>query len=1048
MKKFFPAEARIGILLIIIATGVMADWALHQSLLSRLGPIPVGLVGNGALCFLLAGVALMLPSFKVQVTRRRQTVIGGALIVFAAVGLAHALLNLGFSINSPILLAGSDAVDPRALRMPPCAALGFILAGLVLILKHHVRSRKIGLLVQIATFGVFMLGITAIVGHSLELNLLYPWYSAPRMSLQSGAAMLLVSVGLWFSWRDDDWYQSRDFFNDGEKLGFISVAVLTASAIAVAIAGLSAHEKALEHALTDSLPIILKSRSDFFNATVQNAISATNAIALRSDLHRVINQFNHADGNPAILSMLDAIGNDILANGVSGIRFFDVSHRQILALGKFATRTELSVPLDTPLSAFLVWDRALLIRSQRSVNENGVVIGSIELELPLTNFSDRLTDSDAFGNTGVIAVCAAQGDAVVCMPRRDTTTLFIPSTIASAVKQRTPMNLAIAGQSGVFQGLNFRGTNVIAAYMPLTRTGLGIVVRKDVEELYAPIREELRWSLPLLLALIVAGAVIIHTQIKPLVTKLLRSERDAVDKEKRMRTVVDNVGDGVIIINEMGIIERFNPAATEIFGYTPEEVVGNNVTMLMPESIRSAHLNGMENHRQTGQTKVIGARDAEMPGLRKDGTVFTMELTVTKMHVGDKSLFVGIMRDISMRKRASDSLLQAHADLETRVNVRTAELRKSNELLLQEIQQRSVIETALQRAQFILTRAQSIAHLGSWQMHAHSREAEWSDEFWRICGLNPTSADRTFTTAINAFHPADRNGIRSTVQTALQIGEGYRRERRIVRPDGTIRYVICQGEVLLDSNNQPVMLIGTILDVTDVKLALTALEESEARLREMAAHQDRIEQDERKRVAREIHDELGGVLTGIKSYLSYLVNQSEQQNIQPDVHLLEASSLANSAIDTVRRIITDLRPSVLDQLGIWAALDWYAEQFNLRTEIQCDVIIDDATLSIELDPERSTAVFRIVQESLTNVTRHAHANHVTIQIRTESDRLVIEIHDDGIGIAPATKRHSDSWGIVGMVERARYFGGDLDITGADGVGTTVTLRMPMEKLDV
>lgn len=234
-----------------------------------------------------------------------------------------------------------------------------------------------------------------------------------------------------------------------------------------------------------------------------------------------------------------------------------------------------------------------------------------------------------------------------------------------------------------------------------------------------------------------------------------------------------------------------------------------------------------------------------------------------------------------------------------------------------------------------------------------------------------------------------------------------------------------------------------VISQLEIRLKLIELEAAQTQLREVAAHQDRIKEEERKRIAREIHDELGGVMTGIKSYLSFSIDNARTRGDPPDPHLIDACAMADSAIETVRRVITDLRPSVLDQLGVWAALEWYAGQFEERTRIHCVLDIDRETGDTNLDTERSTALFRIVQETLTNVARHARATSVHLRTRTEQGSVVVDIQDNGRGIVSPELLKRDSSGIAGMYERARYFGGALSISGDENLGTLVSVRMPI-----
>jgi two-component system sensor histidine kinase UhpB len=209
----------------------------------------------------------------------------------------------------------------------------------------------------------------------------------------------------------------------------------------------------------------------------------------------------------------------------------------------------------------------------------------------------------------------------------------------------------------------------------------------------------------------------------------------------------------------------------------------------------------------------------------------------------------------------------------------------------------------------------------------------------------------------------------------------------------------------------------------------------------LALHQERVKEAERKRIARELHDELGGLLTSVKAHISVAQARLAAAGLAEEDALATASRLTDDAVETLRRVIIDLRPSVLDQLGIWAALEWYAERIASQNGLQSELRIEPAAAAVELDAERSTAVYRIVQEAATNVLRHAGARRIAIRARRAGADLRIEICDDGCGIDGL--RAGASFGIAGMHERARGIGGDLTVSSAPGVGTCVALRLPL-----
>jgi signal transduction histidine kinase len=230
--------------------------------------------------------------------------------------------------------------------------------------------------------------------------------------------------------------------------------------------------------------------------------------------------------------------------------------------------------------------------------------------------------------------------------------------------------------------------------------------------------------------------------------------------------------------------------------------------------------------------------------------------------------------------------------------------------------------------------------------------------------------------------------------------------------------------------------------IVELTQANGMLEKPQAALRSLAAHQNRIREEERSRIAREVHGELGGHLAGIQVCISTAVEELNNHGSGSTKLLNQASIMVDESVKMVRKVITELRPSVLDQLGIWPALEWYADQFGQQTSIQCNCALD-AVDGIQIAPEGSTMIFRIVQESRTNIARHAQASEVTIRGTCIDDRLLIEIEDNGVGFEVDKLYEQKSWGIIGMRARAFHFGADLLISAQPNFGTTISLQIPL-----
>ena len=263
-------------------------------------------------------------------------------------------------------------------------------------------------------------------------------------------------------------------------------------------------------------------------------------------------------------------------------------------------------------------------------------------------------------------------------------------------------------------------------------------------------------------------------------------------------------------------------------------------------------------------------------------------------------------------------------------------------------------------------------------------------------------------------------------------------EVRFTSKDGRREVIANTSAVMCELDGEPCYL-WVANDITEQKLAEEALRALSARL-----HSAR--EEEGTRIAREIHDELGGILTGLKWDLEKIDNTLNSHS--DSSHLFEIhnrissmTGLIETTINTVRRIASELRPGVLDDLGLVAAIEWQIEQFQARSGLKCHWT--NYASDIELSRERATAVFRILQEILTNVLRHSGAANVYVKLGRDDNCFELEVRDDGRGITESQRSNTASLGLLGMKERALLVGGEVRITGKEGGGTTVLVRVPI-----
>ena len=361
------------------------------------------------------------------------------------------------------------------------------------------------------------------------------------------------------------------------------------------------------------------------------------------------------------------------------------------------------------------------------------------------------------------------------------------------------------------------------------------------------------------------------------------------------------------------------------------------------------------------------------------------------------------------------------------------ELRRANKVLQAKIDEHAASDRALRESE---TRFRMLAE--------NIREVFWMctpgvnkmiyvspayDEIWGQPRSKVMDSPLSWTDNI---HPEDRPRV---MQQLIEHAHGqYAVEYRIIRPDGTLRWIYDRGFPVHDDQGNLTHMTGIAEDVTSRVAA-----EKMRRLRDLAAHLQSAREEERKRIAREIHDELGQVLTGLKLEVGWASKHVLAE--PPRVHdrLKELLMMIDGAIESVRKITSDLRPDALDS-GLVNAIRWQAGEFERRTSIPCSLELPENKETWE--GERSTAMFRILQEALTNVARHAGAKSVRVSLREEPEEVVLEVSDDGCGITEGQVTRPSSFGLLGMQERARLAGGTISVTGSAGKGTTLTTRLP------
>jgi two-component system sensor histidine kinase UhpB len=368
-------------------------------------------------------------------------------------------------------------------------------------------------------------------------------------------------------------------------------------------------------------------------------------------------------------------------------------------------------------------------------------------------------------------------------------------------------------------------------------------------------------------------------------------------------------------------------------------------------------------------------------------------------------------------------------------------------VFLRDITERKRVEAALRESKARMQLLIQASQIGLWDWNLLTNDVYYSPEWKQQLGYAEHEVTNRLEEWEKLVHSADRAPALATVKDYL---EGrrliYEVEFRMRHKDGSWRWIFTRGDSIRNEAGQPVRLMGCHIDITEHKRAEETMRQSEEQMRALAARLQSIREEERTQIAREIHDVLAQELTRLKIDIVWASRRlgaavDEPTRMALAEKLQGMTEQTNTAITTVQKIATELRPVVLDSLGLFAAVEWQAADFEKRTGLACRATVPTAELA--LGHEQATAFFRILQESLTNVIRHAQATRVDVKLAVADGTLTLTVSDDGCGIAPEKLTDLHSIGLVGMRERALAINGRVDIHSAPDAGTTVKVRMPL-----
>ena len=505
---------------------------------------------------------------------------------------------------------------------------------------------------------------------------------------------------------------------------------------------------------------------------------------------------------------------------------------------------------------------------------------------------------------------------------------------------------------------------------------------------------------------------------------MIGTMRDITERkrmETKYRNLVEREKDIIYALDLEGNVCFVNPAAEQILGYKPEEVIGMNFLSFIPEEFRDAGTARFQQLIETGEIT------AEVVIVDKHGHWRHVEYSATVVYEGGKAVGTqGIIRDVTQRKQAEEELRKARDELELRVEERTIELSASNVALREVIAERKRAEEAGLRSEIRFQRL--FNNLPDFVVVV-DREAKILFANGRSHVPDPEKLRGTL--GFSHIAPQDIDECRGAFDLAFATGEVQSVQCETIHEE----WLDCRIVPLTEKGTDPAAMI-ICTDISDRKQSQEALRRERHLLRRLLNLHER----ERQVMAYEIHDGFAQQLTGALFQLQgFRQQQTKDPQAAQETFEMGLSALSG-AIDETRRLINGLRPPILDEAGIVAAIDYLiceaTEQYDLEVEFVRDLQVS------RLAPPLETTVFRIVQESLTNIRRHSGSCRAKVSLTGHDDRLSLEIQDWGIGFNPKEVDETH-FGLRGIRERARLLGGKAVVDTSLGHGTRVAIDLPL-----
>lgn len=341
----------------------------------------------------------------------------------------------------------------------------------------------------------------------------------------------------------------------------------------------------------------------------------------------------------------------------------------------------------------------------------------------------------------------------------------------------------------------------------------------------------------------------------------------------------------------------------------------------------------------------------------------------------------------------------------------------------------------------LMKAAERLAHFGSWEINLKTLTIKCSEGASLILDAGLGETIFSVEKFLSKIHKKDASQIKTEMRKALYSPvNSFKLNFRMPARNGAVKYIVTQQVIKRNELQEPVSLTGFCQDITEHKKAEKELQARTEELRDLAAHLQNIREEERAAIAREIHDELGQQLTGLKMDMSWIMKKISTEDAAIKQKIENSVELLSKTINLVRKIATELHPSILDDLGLIDAIQWQSHEFEKRSGIKTE--FSHAVFPVTPGKNITTGIFRIYQESLTNIARHAGAAKIFTTLEYKNNHIILTVRDNGKGFDVLKFHHKKTLGILSMKERTLMMGGKYIIQSEIGKGTSILVSVP------